>query len=643
MFVRKLVMKILGYILVFLSIFNSVFSQKTNYSIENIADSLKQNANSIVRLNQVDVVVSSQRNMSINTNRQVTIINENGLAAINAYEYYDNKTKVKSIEAIIYDAKGMETKKIKKKDFRDQSINSEGTMISDSRVIFINYTPTNYPFTIVYSSEVETSNTALIKPFVPINNLNSSIEKSVFNIICPENLGFKFKECNFSNFPIAKSKSSAIQLSYVATNIVAQKEEELSLNFRDLYPIVYFSLENFNLEGVDGSAKNWQEYGQWFSKNILEGTTELSEETKSKIKSLVGLETDLVKKAKIVYQYVQDKTRYVGIQVGLGGFKPTKASEVDRLGYSDCKGLSNYTRALLDVVGVTSFYTELFAGNDKIDLQKDFFSTQGNHAMLCIPNKDKNIFLECTSQDNPFGFQSVFSDDRDVVIIKPDGAEIVRTTIYVNKTNSQISKGKFSISDNGSFSGNVSIITNGSQYARSAVLQKKSPTENEKHYKEYLNNIENLHIEKINFTNNKDLVEFTENITVSSENYGRIIDNKMIFSVNAYNQYNKHFRKIRSRKTAFEIDRGFFDQDEISIDLPMNFQLESLPADFELNSKFGEYKTEIIKKSDGNLIYKRSFFIKKGIYKKSEFEEYRLYLEEISRNDNAKIILSKNK
>ena len=57
-------------------------------------------------------------------------------------------------------------------------------------------------------------------------------------------------------------------------------------------------------------------------------------------------ETDPIEKAKIVYKYMQEKTRYISVQVGIGGFKPMLAKDVDRLGYGDCKALSNYTKAL---------------------------------------------------------------------------------------------------------------------------------------------------------------------------------------------------------------------------------------------------------------------------------------------------------
>jgi hypothetical protein len=627
--------------LVFLFFTSLLSAQKIEYSSLLIPDSLKQNANAVVRLDQIDIVISSQRKINVKNKRVVTVLNEKGQEAIDAYEYYNKKTTVENIQATVFDAFGSEIKKIKRKDFRDQCATDGGTVFSESRYIYIDYTPTQYPFTIIYESEIETSTTAFIPQWFPLNDYQLSIEKCVLNVSYPEGLGFKKMEFNFSNFKINKTVDNSTQLSYVATNIPAQKREDYSPAY-SVFPKVMMALEFFHLEGVDGNAKNWKEYGQWYSDKILTGTTELPEETKTKIKKLVGDEKEPIKKAEIVYKYLQEKSRYVSIQVGIGGWKPMFANDVDRLGYGDCKALTNYTRALLNAVDVPSYNTLLYGDRNKHDIQSDFVSMQGNHMILSIPNGDNYVFLECTSQDGPFGYQANFTDDRDVLIIKPDGGEIIRTKNYENKDNIQISKGSYSLSENGIFSGKIAIDSEGSQYGQKFHLETTPPREQETHYKEYWDNISNLKINKTTFFNDKEKVSFTENMEISAENYGKISNEKMIFVVNAFNQYTGSVKRIRSRKTPFEIQRGYYDTDEISISLPAGFTIESMPNNFELNTKFGEYKTEIIKNDNFNLIYKRSIFIKKGLYKNTEYEEYRLFMEQISRNDNAKIILIKN-
>ena len=203
-------------------------------------------------------------------------------------------------------------------------------------------------------------------------------------------------------------------------------------------------------------------------------------------------------------------------------------------------------------------------------------------------------------------------------------------------------KGLYSIDENGNFSGSLSIVSEGSQYNTKARLETLQPTEKEAHYKDYWNNINNLKLGKISFTNNKESVQFTEDVQTSALNYAAISANKMIFTVNAFNQTSANVKRIRNRKTPLQIQRGYLDSDEIEINLPTGFTIEFLPQNFELKGKFGEYKTEIIKKENNKLTYKRSIFINKGQYSSKEYDEYRLFMEQVARNDSAKIILTKN-
>lgn len=630
-----------GYLIILLFT-TFVFSQKLEYSTLSIPDSLKQNANSVVRLNQIDIGIVSQRNMTVKTKRVVTVLNEKGLGAIDAVESYDKRTTIKAIEVTVFDSDGKEIKKIKRKDFKDQSAADGATIFSDNRYLYLDYTPIQYPFTIVYDSEIETSTTAFIPQWFPVTDYFVSVEKSVLNVNYPDNLGFRKMEFNFLNFKIKKTTDTATQLSYIATNIPAQKNEDYSPAFSAIFPKVMMGLELFHLEGVDGKAKTWKEFGQWWFDKILTGTEVIPEETKGKMKLLVGDEKDPIKKAKLIYDYVQKKVRYVSIQEGIGGWKPMPAADVDRLGYGDCKALTNYTKALLTAVDVPSYYTKLYGSNYKTDIVSDFVSQQGNHIILAIPIGSGYTWLECTSQDDPFGYQGTFTDDRTVLVVKPSGGEIVRTNIYDDEGNTQGDKGTYTLSGNGDLSGKITIVSQGSQYSRKAPIQNWNPIEKESHYKEYWDNINNLKLGKISFLNDKENIKFAENIEINAVNYGTISNGKMMFVVNVFNQYTGSIKRNRNRKNPFEIQRGYVDTDEINVMLPLGFSIEFLPANFELNSKYGAYKTEIIKKDATNLIYKRTLFVKKGLYSNKEYDEYRLFMEQISKNDNAKIILNLN-
>jgi len=67
----------------------------------------------------------------------------------------------------------------------------------------------------------------------------------------------------------------------------------------------------------------------------------LPETTKQKVTELTKNAKSREEKARLLYEYVQNKTRYISIQLGIGGFQPFEARVVDETGYGDCKALSN--------------------------------------------------------------------------------------------------------------------------------------------------------------------------------------------------------------------------------------------------------------------------------------------------------------
>lgn len=611
-----------------------------NYTVASIHDGLTENANAVIRLDQTDITIASRKSMTAKKTRIVTVLNEKGIGYMDASEYFDKSTSIRSIEAVIYDPNGTLVKKYKRKDFKEQSV-SQGSTITDNKLLYLDYTPTQYPYTIVYTSETETVNTAFIPKWLPVEGTFVSTEKSLYNITYPVDLGFKFKDYNFGEIALNKVQTGNT-LSLSAENIAAQRSEDYSPSFNKVRPHVLFGLEKFHLEGVDGEASSWEAFGAWVYTNLLTGTDELPVETQNKIKALVSTETDPLKKAKIVYQYVQSKTRYISIQLGIGGWKPMLAKDVDRLGYGDCKALSNYTRALLKVVGIDSYYAIIYGDRKRQDIREDFVSMQGNHAVLAIPHNGQLVWLECTSQTAPFGFQGDFTDNRMALLVKPEKGEIVRTHVYDTKGNSQLSKGTYTISEAGALSGGLQIVSKGIQYDHAYYLEHESPDELDKTYKSRFSNINNIKLKKTGLQNNTDAQIFTEEINLEAEGYCNKSGNRVMFAVNAFNQSTLIPQRYRNRKMPFEIASGYYDEDEITINLPIGFTMEAKPENITIIDKFGEYKAFYEVVSPTKMIFKRSLQVNEGLYASSEYENYRQFREKIARNDNAKVVLVKN-
>ena len=113
-----------------------------------------------------------------------------------------------------------------------------------------------------------------------------------------------------------------------------------------------------------------------------------------------------------------------------------------------------------------------------------------------------------------------------------------------------------------------------------------------------------------------------------------------IFSIVAFNLYALNTKKYKKRENAFTITRGASFSDEINISFPENYKSEFLPSETEIKNKFGYYRLKLFVISDKEIKYQRELVIHEGKYESSEYEEYRLFIEQVSRNDAAKIILN---
>lgn len=579
--------------------------------------------------------------MEVNYGSTVTILDEKGNRNIDGYVGYDASINVKDVHAEIYDRKGVLIKKLKKKDFLDVSAVDGGTLYSDSRVLFMSYLPVDYPYTVKFAYTIKTKNTGTIPSWYFINDFQVSIERSKYTLEFAEaSLKPNILEKNFESYSIDR-KETYNSFSYEIANVPALKDEDLRPAIDSILPKLVISPVNFYYEGFYGSINNWKEAGSWMNENLLEGKDELSQSTVSMANEIVSGLDDPLEKAKRIYRYVQENTRYISVQVGIGGLRPISAIEVDRLKYGDCKGLSNYTKALLKAVGVESYYVHVQAGKDKVDFEETVASfEQGNHVILAVPYDEKYYWIDCTSQVHPFGFLGDFTDDRKVLLMKPEGGEIAVTDAYLNEENQQITKARYTLNQDGGISGKINIKTKGIQYDQHFFLERRPKSDVEDHYKRYWANINNLVLKSYDFNNQRDEVIFEESVSVSASKYGTISNDKLIFVPNTFNNSQYVPKRYRNRRFPLEITRGYLDEDIYEIELPKNYTIESLPEGGHLETKFGEYSIEF-KEEEGEIVVKRRLFIKEGVYSNKDYNLYRSFRRSIVKLDNSKTILTK--
>lgn len=606
------------------------------YPISDIPEELLKDAHAVVREDAMSFTIESKSTATLRAHFVVTILNSNAKHFATKAVWYDKLRKINSMKAQVMDASGRVIRKLKSNEITDHSA-FEG-MFSDNRMKVADIAQAQYPYTVEFEYEVAYRFLYYIDGSAIDPYENVSVQHASYQLIFPEALKPRYKTYNISAEPKhEKDERGMISLSWSFQNIAARKFEPYADREKSIVRIEA-APTLFEFEGYEGTMKSWDEYGRWIAA-LNKDRNDLPEETKARIRELVANTSSREQKVKALYEYLQSKTRYVSIQLGIGGYQPFEASLVDKTGYGDCKALSNYMVAMLETVGIKSHYALILAGENNDHLETDFPSSQFNHVVVAVPNDADTIWLECTSQTNPFGYQGRFTGDRKALLITDNGAAIVNTTRYPVDVNIQSTLAEVTVGTAGQAKASVERIYSGLQYENGNLNFVVSGQYDEQ--KKWLQR----HIDIPSF----DITSFTmENVRAKIpsaivkaelriDRFATVSGKRIFLTPNLMNRNTFVPEKVENRKEEIVRRLAYIDVDTIRYALPEGIYPEFVPQDVQLKSVFGEYEASY-KIDQGTLLYTRKVKMNKGEFPPSSYQDLVNFYRSISKADNTKMV-----
>ncbi|MBN2812892.1 MAG: DUF3857 domain-containing protein, partial [Bacteroidales bacterium] len=414
-----------------------LLGQDNQFASSSIADSLRNNANAVIREEFAEYTYLSARKNTGRYRRVITVLNKNGDKFATVVIPYDQFRSVTNIKGNLYDANGKLIRKSKPSDIIDLPYSSTYLQFDDLRYKALNPLVSQYPYTLEVEYEVTYDGSYYFPDLAVPGNYNLSTEKSTLKINTPLDYELFYRQFNLPmDQPTIKIMETVKSYIWTVSNIKAVDSEPFSDDLFRYTPTVFTSPSVFSVGGFEGLNKSWNDFARWQAM-INKGRDVLPENRVREIQDMVVNIPDEKEKVKFLYEYMQSRMRYFGIQLGIGGFQPMEAVMVDEVGYSDCKGLTNYMKALLKTVDITSHYALVESGGDFPQVLPGLIYDPFDHIILCVPLSGDTVWLECTSQTIPFGFLGDFTSDRHALIVKDDGGELVRTPAYTTDDNFQ--------------------------------------------------------------------------------------------------------------------------------------------------------------------------------------------------------------
>ncbi len=609
------------------------------YHVNLIPDSLKKDANAVKRFESYAVSVKSIDKVVIIHKYAITVLNEHGNRFATFYNYYDQLRSLDHIDGSLYDAQGKKIKSVKKKDIEDVSMQDGFSLMRDSRIKAHSFYYTQYPYTVEYEYKQEYKGVFVLPQWIPVQGNNFSVQESNFNIETPVDYNLRYKQFNYNEEPVIIKNKNHTYL-WKIKNVKAIAPEIFQPFFRELVPNVAVAPTNFSYGGYTGNMSSWLSLGK-FQVELNKGRDELPDNVKKTVHQLIDGTADTKEKIKLLYEYLQKNTRYISIQLGIGGLQPFDAKYVAANGYGDCKALSNYMIALLKEAGIGGYYTIIHAGEREKFYMPDFPSDQTNHIIVSVPLAKDTMWLECTSQTKAAGFLGSFTDDRYGLMIKEDGGYLVKTPAYQAADNLQSRIINASIDENGKLTAEIRTSYTGLQQEDvqemvESFTQKKLLENLKKKFE-----LPTYDVTDFKYSGKKSTVPSTEEeLNLSADHYASVTGKRMFITPNILSKTSNKLDSTGTRKFDILYDFAFRDTDTVHIKIPEGYTVESIPKNTTIKNQFGQY--EINFKIEGNMITHNRFYERTaGRFSPQDYSELVKFYEAMFKADRSSFVLVK--
>ena len=619
------------------------------YPVAAIPAALREGAHAVLRADDEVVTVKSAGRLVHTVHRVVTVLDAAGDDFGRHAVGYDALNALGYLRGAVYDADGYLLHQLRASEIHDQGMGfAGGSFMTDVRVRYADLRQPQVPYTVEFDYETVSDNTLFYPSWQPQHEEGLAVESAALRVLTPAALPLRYQEHALPAGTAVARASAGGQETYEwrLTDRPALDDEEAAPPLADTAPGVALAPGAFEVQGHKGTASTWQGFGQW-SYDLNAGRDQLPPATLAKVAALVKDAPDARTRTRRVYELLQGSTRYISVQLGLGGWQTFPASSVAANGYGDCKALSNYTTALLAAAGVPAYVALVGAGTDEADLHADFPSNQFNHAIVCVPlatgGRPDTLWLECTSQTNAFGYMGSFTGNRHALLVTPQGGQLVATPRYGAAQNRQERHLDLYLDAVGGATATARTLRTGQEqdyYAQ--LLHELGPAEQKKYVVDHLR-LPTFTLTKFNLAAAPagPLPGVVETLGLALPGFAPPSGKRVFVCPNLLSRLPALPAPVGERQAAVWLPRASLHADTVRLHLPAGFHAENLPSAVQFSTPYGSYASQYTALSDGTVQYVRRLELKRGQLPKTAYPGYVDFRRKVSIADRAQVVLLK--
>jgi transglutaminase-like putative cysteine protease/tetratricopeptide (TPR) repeat protein len=439
-----------------------------------------------------------------------------------------------------------------------------------------------------------------------------------YTLIAPTQRSFYFNQPNVPGLSRqVERQGDDLVYRWAASNVARVDVEPAMPGLTEVAPYLHIS-----------TYQSWQEVGRWYWSLVLDQLQ--SDPTIKKVAAqvTVGLHGD-AEKVRALHRFVIEKTRYVGLEFGIHGYKPYPVSQVLLRRFGDCKDKALLLVALLREQGIEAELVLLRSRRAGLVDSQPASLAIFDHAITYVPRLD--LYLDGTAEFA--GMSELPSQDQGVMVLRVGWGKttLARTPVLPASANRAVRVWKVALAADGSARVDETVTVKG-QAAQEWRAHYQTPGERRERYAKVWNSrhtgaqLETVDMAGVEDRNQPVVVRARALVPHMAERSQR--GEFHLPSSSRETDLTQSYARLGTRRWPLVLGFPWQHEEELEYRLPDGFRLLRAPTARKVQCAFGSFDLEV--SSDGRSLKVRSLLsVERDRIAASEYGEFRAFLRDV--------------
>lgn len=612
-----------------------------------------EKTSAVLLYSERDVSVISADDIHIRVREAYKILRPEGRDRGTVLVSFNPQRKIKSLQGWCIPAQGKDYE-VKEKDAIEVSPNTDGgQLIGDTKFKVLHIPASDSGNIVGYEYEREERPIFLqdIWEFQEVE----PVRESRYSLLLPP--GWEFKSSWLNHVEVKPTHSGGNSWEWSVSDVKGIRREPRMPPLAGIQGAMVLSFYSADAPANNSNA-DWNAMGKWYT-NLVGQRTEASTEIKQEVATLTASKAATLQKMQAIGYFVQHDIRYVGIELGIGGFQPHPAPEVFSHRYGDCKDKATLVRSMLREIGIESYHVVI--NTERGSVTKDTPAYSGfNHVITAIklpnglddpslvaiiqhPKLGRLLIFDPTNDLIPFGQIPGYEQASYALLVTPDGGELIQMPQEPSSMNSIRRTAQLTLEPTGRLIGEVKEVRLGERALseRFRLRGVAKDTDRIKPIEELLAaSLSTFHITHASLVNFQQTDQpFGFNYSFVADNYAKNAGDLLLVRPRVLGNKAYGFLETKEpRRFPIELEEPTLDTDAFEITIPAGYVVDDLPPPVDADFGFASYHSKTV--VTGNIVdYTRTFEVKELSVPVDKAEELKKFYRIIASDERNTVVL----